>query len=140
MFKITVTPQIKDIDGLRHVNNNAVIDWFELGRNDIFRIFTPDLDLRYENWELILVRTETDYVGQMFFNYNVEIRTYILHIGNSSLIIGHEAWQEGELKAKGKCVLVNFDFINQKKKTIRDEVKTQLLKHLIDEADIGKDI
>ena len=73
MFKITVTPQIKDIDGLRHVNNNAVIDWFELGRNDIFRIFTPDLDLRYENWELILVRTETDYVGQMFFNYNVEI-------------------------------------------------------------------
>lgn len=140
MFKITVTPQFRDIDGLRHVNNNAVADWFEIGRNSIFRMFTPDLDLRYENWELILVRTETDYISQMFFNYDVEIKTYILHVGNSSFIIGHEAWQEGELKAKGKCVLVNFDFINQKKKTIRDEVRTQLLKHLIDEADIGKDI
>lgn len=138
MFKISVTPQIRDIDALRHVNNNAVADWFEVGRNDIFKIFTPTLEMDYEHWELILVRTEIDYLGQMFFNFDVEIRTYILHIGNSSLVIGHEAWQDGEIKAKGKCVVVNFDFIKQEKKTIRDEVRKQLEEHLIDEKDIGK--
>ncbi len=140
MFKIKVTPQFADIDGLRHVNNNAVGNWFEIGRNDIFRMFTPDLDLRYDKWELILVRNETDYIGQMFFNYDIEIRTYILHVGNTSFIIGHEAWQEGELKAKGKCVLVNYDFIKQEKKVINDEIRKQLEAHLINETDIGKDI
>lgn len=140
MFKITVTPQFRDTDGLKHINNNSVADWFELGRNPIFRIFTPDLSLDYKDWELILVHTEMDYLNQVFFNYDVEIRTYILHIGNSSLVIGHEAWQEGELKAKGKCVVVNFDFIKQEKKIIRDEVREQLKEHLIDEENIGKQI
>lgn len=140
MFKITVTPQFADTDALKHVNNNVVGNWFELGRNDIFRFFTPDLDLRDNKWELILVRTEIDFVGQMFFHKNVEIRTYVLHIGNSSLILGNEAWQDGELKAKGKCVLVNYDFAKEEKKTIRDEVKAKLEEHLISESDIGKDI
>lgn len=35
MFKIKVTPRFGDTDALRHVNNNVLGDWFELGRNDL---------------------------------------------------------------------------------------------------------
>ncbi|MGZ7135137.1 MAG: acyl-CoA thioesterase [Methanobacterium sp.] len=131
MFIETVTPRFGDSDGLRHINNIALVEWFEVGRNPIFRMFTPDLDLSYEKWKLILVRTEFDYIGQMFYGRDVEIRNYITHIGNSSFTIGHEAWQDGELKAKGKAILVHFDFIKQKAFPIPDSIRAQLKEHLI---------
>ena len=131
MFIETVTPRFGDADGLRHINNVALVEWFEVGRNPIFRMFTPDLDLSYENWKLILVRTEFDYIGQMLYGEDVEIRSFITKIGNSSFIIGHEAWQEEELKAKGKAVLVYFDFINQKSMHIPNEIRAKLENHLI---------
>ena len=131
MFTEKVTPRFGDADGLRHINNTALVEWFEVGRNPIFRMFTPDLDLSYEKWKLILVRTEFDYIGQMYYGIDVEIRSYITHIGNSSFTIGHEAWQDGELKAKGKAVLVHFDFLNQKSVPIPESIKSQLHEHLI---------
>ena len=136
MFTEKVTPRFGDADGLRHINNTALVEWFEVGRNPIFRMFTPDLDLSYEKWKLILVRTEFDYIGQMYYGIDVEIKSYITHIGNSSFTIGHEAWQDGELKAKGKAVLVHFDFLNQRSMPIPELIKAQLQEHLILEDNI----
>jgi acyl-CoA thioester hydrolase len=138
MFIEKVTPRFGDADGLRHINNIALVEWFEVGRNPIFRMFTPDLDLTYENWKLILVRTEFDYLGQMYYGKDVEIRSYITHIGNTSFIIGHEAWQDGELKAKGKAVLVHFDFLNQRSVPIPDSIRSQLQEHLMLEDNTDK--
>ena len=136
MFTEKVTPRFGDADGLRHINNTALVEWFEVGRNPIFRMFTPDLDLSYEKWKLILVRTEFDYLGQMYYGIDVEIKSYITHIGNSSFTIGHEAWQDGELKAKGKAVLVHFDFLNQRSMPIPELIKAQLQEHLILEDNV----
>lgn len=140
MFKTTVTPSFGDIDGMKHVNNNRILEWFELGGLDIYRYFTPDLDLDYENWKLIMVRKEADFVGQLRFGEDVEIRTYLLKIGNSSFTVGNEVWQNNELKAKGKTVIVHFDYVTQKSVPIPDDVRKKLEEHLISEEEIGKDI
>ena len=126
MFRTTVTPKFGDLDGLRHINNNTLGDWFETGRNELFRIFTPDLKVDYEHWKLIL--------GQ-----DVEIRTHILKIGNSSFTLGQEAWQDGQLKVKGTCVLVHFDFMEQKSVPIPDNIRLQLEEHLIPADEFGKE-
>ena len=140
MFKTKVTPSFGDIDGMKHVNNNRILEWFELGGMDIYRYFTPDLDLDYENWKLIMVRKEADFVGQLRLGEDVEIRTYILKIGNSSFTLGNEIWQDNELKAKGRTVIVNFDYVNQKSEPIPDDIREKLEKHLISEDDIAKDV
>ena len=62
---------------------------------------------------------------------DVEVRSFITHIGNSSFTIGHEAWQDEKLKAKGKAVIVHYDFINQKSMPIPDTIRAQLEDHLI---------
>ena len=136
MFTIKVTPRFGDADGLRHINNIALVEWFEVGRNPIFRIFTPDLDLSYDKWKLILVRTEFDYIGQMYYGKDVKIKSYITKIGNTSFIIGHEAWQDDMLKARGKAVIVHYDFEEEKSKPIPDSIRKILEKHLVSE-DIG---
>ena len=133
MFTTTVTPRFGDTDGLRHINNVALVEWFEVARNPIFRIFTPDLDLSYDKWKLILVRTEFDYIGQMHYGKDVEIKSYITKIGNTSLTIGHEAWQDDMLKARGKAVIVYYDFEEEKSKPIPDSIRKILEKHLVSE-------
>lgn len=134
---MSVTPRFGDIDGLRHINNTVLAIWFESGRTEIFRYFTPDLDLSYEKWKLIMLRTEFDFVDQMFFGSDVEIRTYVLKIGNSSFTIGHEAWQDNVLKVKGKAIIVHYDFLEQKSKRIPDNIREKLEEHLISEDEIG---
>lgn len=138
MLKMIVTPRFGEVDGLKHVNNNVIGEWFELAREELYRYFIPDLDLSLEKWNLILVRNETDFLGQIRYGQNVEIRTYILKIGNSSFTIGNEVWQNNELMAKGKSVIVHYDFINEKSIRIPEDIREKLKVHFLDEMDIGK--
>lgn len=131
MYKTVVTPRFGDIDGLRHVNNTVLAVWFEQARNPIFRLFTPDLDLSYENWKLIMVRTEFDFLGEMYYGEDVEIKTFIEKIGNSSFTMGHEAWQNGKLNVRGKAVVVHFDFIEKKSVPIPESIRSNLEQHLM---------
>ena len=130
MFKIMVTPLFGDTGALQHINNNVLGTWFELARNDIFKIFTPDLSVSYDDWKLIMVKTTYEYLDQMFYGTDVEIRTYVLRIGNSSFTTYHEAWQDGRLCAKGTAVMVHFDFNEQKSIRIPDDIRKELNKHL----------
>lgn len=128
MYKYNITPKFGDIDGLGHVNNTVIPGWFEEARNEIYRYFNPDLSLK--TWNLILARFEVDFISQMFYNGNVEIHTYISHIGNSSFRIYQEAWQGETLCSRGKTVLVHFNFKHQKSETIPDMVRSKLKIHL----------
>lgn len=140
MFKKIVEPSFGDLDGLKHVNNNVLGKWFELGRNDIFRFFTPDLNVDHDVWRLIMLRTEFDFLKQIYFDGNVEIRTFIIKIGNSSFKTGHEAWQNGELKAKGKSIVVQFNFLEQKSVPISEDIKSKLKEHYISEEEFDKGV
>ena len=37
MFTKSLTPRFGDVDGLRHINNTMLPDWFELGRDPLYR-------------------------------------------------------------------------------------------------------
>ena len=134
MFTTTVTPSFGDIDGLGHVNNTVLARWFEMARNPIFRIFEPDLNLSHSVWTLIMARTEYDFVGELFFQYDVEIRTFIERIGTKSFTVYQEAWQENRLCAKGKAVVVHFNFEQKETTPIPEDKKAKLTAHLISES------
>lgn len=129
MFSWTITPRFGDIDGLGHVNNNIVPMWFETARNPFFRFFNPVLDLK--KWDLILVRFEVDFLNQMYYGDDVEVRSWISRIGRSSFEIYQEAWQADKLGAKGTAVLVHFDFTLQKSKPLPEPIRKELENHLI---------
>ncbi|QQO09476.1 acyl-CoA thioesterase [Breznakiella homolactica] len=133
MYATTVTPRFGDVDGLGHINNTVLGNWFELARNPIFRIFRPDLNLSHETWPLIMARTEYDFTDQLFFQYDVEIRTWIYRIGTKSFTTYHEAWQEGRLCVKGKAVVVHFDFLKNKTTPIPEDKRKLLEEHLFTE-------
>ncbi|MCL2142559.1 MAG: acyl-CoA thioesterase [Methanimicrococcus sp.] len=133
MFTITVTPRFGDVDGLGHINNTVPANWFELGRNPIFRMFEPNLNLSYKTWSLIMAHTEYDFIKEMFFQHDVEIRTYVQRVGNKSFTFYHEAWQEGRLCVTGRAVIVHYDFSKKVTTEIPEDVKEKLKEHMIPE-------
>jgi acyl-CoA thioester hydrolase len=138
MFHLTITPQFGNTDGLGHINNIVLANWFEQARTPIFRLFTPDLAINTDKWKLIMVRTEYDFLGELFFGRDVEIKSYILKIGNTSFTIGHEAWQNGGLRVRGKAVLVHYDFNLRKSIPITGDIRDTLNEHLILPEDVDK--
>jgi acyl-CoA thioester hydrolase len=134
MFTTTVSPRFGDIDGLGHINNVVLAEWFELGRNPLFRIFEPNLRVAHGVWPLIMAHTEYDFVGEIFFQHDVEIRTFIGRIGTKSFTVCHEAWQEGRLCTTGSAVIVHFDFIERKSTPIPEDKKKLLAEHLKETA------
>ncbi|MCE5238254.1 acyl-CoA thioesterase [bacterium] len=127
MFTVTVTPRFGDVDGLRHVNNTRLPEWFELGRGPFYRFFCPELD--FERWNLILAHLGVDFQAPMILGHNVEIRTYVQRVGNSSFTTVQEAWQRGELCATGETVIVHYDFAAKRSLPIPDDTRTALLAH-----------
>jgi acyl-CoA thioester hydrolase len=131
MLTLSVTPRFGDIDGLGHVNNTVIPVWFEQARNPIFRFFNPEFN--FEDWNLILARIEVDFIAQIFYNFDVEIRTWISRVGRSSFEVYQEAWQNEKLCAKGKTVLVHFDFKAQKSAEIPHNIREMLDEHMTEE-------
>ena len=116
-----------ETDALGHVGNTTLVEWFEAGRDPVFRFFTPELDLA--NWPLILASYHVDFHAQLFYGKPVTIRTYISRVGKSSFETLQEAWQNGVKCATGTTTLVHFDFKTQRSAPTSDEVKTQLMAH-----------
>lgn len=129
MFTSTIKPRFYETDAFGHVNNTVVSAWFETAREPIFRIFTPEMDIR--KLSLILARTEVDFVAQIHYGHEVILKTAIEKIGNSSFTVLHEAWQKGICTARGRAVQVYFDFETQKSGRLPDAYRLQLAKHLV---------
>jgi acyl-CoA thioester hydrolase len=77
-----------------------------------------------------MAHADYDYVGQLFFEHEVEIRSYISRIGTKSFTVYQEAWQQGKLCTKGNCVIVHYDFVNEKTTPIPEDKKRILEEHL----------
>jgi acyl-CoA thioester hydrolase len=130
MFTDHFKVRFYETDGLAHVSNTVIVGWFESGREPIFKMFTPDLDLH--NWPLILASYNVDFHSQIFYGKPVEIRTYVSRIGNSSFDTYQEVWQDQIKCASGKTTLVRFDFSAAKAVAIEADIKAQLQQHLVD--------
>lgn len=128
MWQDIISPRFSDTDALGHINNTVFAVWFEGARQDVFKIFTPELNVR--QWPLIIASVKLDYHAQTHYGAEVEIRTYISRIGGSSFDVYQEAWQHGVKTVSGTAVLVQFDYAANKAVLISAVQKQQLNQHL----------
>ena len=111
MLSETHKVRFYETDALKHVSNTVVVGWFETAREDIFKMFTPSLDL--DNWPLILASYKVDFIAQIFYGHDIEVKTGISRIGKSSFDVYQEIWQSGKKCASGTTTMVHFDYESQ---------------------------
>jgi acyl-CoA thioester hydrolase len=124
MLSEKLMPRFSETDVLGHINNTVLPVWFEAARVPIFKVFTPDLNPH--QWKLIVAKVEVTFKGELFYGQEVEIKTAIEHIGNSSFVIVQQAWQHGQCCAEGKTVMVRYDFTNKRAQPLSEAERGQL--------------
>ncbi|WP_096189943.1 acyl-CoA thioesterase [Evansella halocellulosilytica] len=129
MFRKRIEPRVSETDGAGHINNTTLPIWFEAGRDEIFKLFTPDLS--FSNWKCVIIKMNVEYLHQIYYGKEVLIKTFISKVKNSSFEVYEEVHQDGILCAKGQAVYVNFNFEKQKAEPIPDGIKEKLNEHLI---------
>lgn len=128
MYKTVITPRVSETDGVGHINNTVLPVWFEAARNPIFSLFTPDHD--FSRWKMVIVKTTLEFVKQIYFGKDVEIHIAVKRIGNSSLELYEELYQQGVLCARNTAVYVNYDLTRQVAERIPNSIREELSAHL----------
>jgi len=134
MFVQSIQPRFAETDALGHINNAVLPVWFEQARTPIFKLFIPKLDVN--KWTLILARIEVEFVQEIFYGTDAEIRTFIEKIGTSSFVCYQEAWQSEKLVAKGRAVMVHFNHTSKKSMPIPELIKEQLSEHFVPNSEV----
>lgn len=130
MLSTLISPRFYETDAFGHINNIVVAGWFETGREHVFRVFTPSLDP--QQLPLILARIEVDFVAQIFYGSDVEIRTGIEKFGRTSFVVVQEAWQNEQLVARGRAVQVYFNHETQQSEPLPDRYREVLANYLVE--------
>lgn len=133
MYKTVITPRVSETDMIGHINNTTLPVWFEAARNPIFSMFTPDHDCK--KWKMVIVKTALEFKKQIYFGKDVTILIWVKTIGNSSLELHEELYQNDELCAKNAVIYVNFDLNKQKSERIPEDIRNELLSHLYSEEE-----
>lgn len=136
MYNTVIEPRVSETDGVGHINNTTIPVWFEAARNQLFKLFTPDNS--FDNWKMIILNMNVDYMDQIYFGINVSVYTWVKKVGNSSLQLYEEIWQDGRLCAKGTVTYVNYNLKDQKSEPIPDTIRTELELHFYQGGEINK--
>lgn len=116
----------RDVDAAGHVNNAVYFSLFEWARTRYW------LDLRgrtdWRGIDFIVARAECNFRRQISIMDRIEIRTRISEIRNTSLTFDYEIRQNagGELAADGKVVVVMFDWDENSKVVIDEELRRRI--------------
>ncbi|HZG70918.1 MAG TPA: thioesterase family protein [Chondromyces sp.] len=131
MHEINVRVRFCETDALGHINNTSYFVYLEEARVCLFDEITKLKDPN--EWEFILASTKCDFISQGYFKQNLTIKSYITNIGSKSFSIGHEIVDSdtGKLIAKGKAVIVYFNFQTQKSEPIPPEIRASLEERLV---------
>ena len=77
-----------------------------------------------------MARMEVDYRAELFYGHDIEIRTYLTRLGNSSFTVTQEARQHGTLTNLGHTVMVQYDHQTKCAKPIEGNLREALTAHL----------
>ncbi len=128
MFSKIIEPRFGDTDALGHINNISIAKWFELARNDLHRLLNPSMDPH--EWNLIMAHSSYDFHAETHYGSDVEVRTFVEKIGNSSFTLRHEVWQKEQKTVTGKTVIVHFDFNDRRPILLTDSIIEKLKEHV----------
>lgn len=131
-FEITLQPRLSETDMLGHINNTVAGVWYEAGRTNVMDLMyktVPEFDQL-----MMAVRTEIDYVAELFYGDDVTVYTGIERLGNSSLVYYQEIWQKDKCCGRARTTLVHVDRQTRRSSRLPDPLRDFLNRYLL-EAD-----
>ncbi|MFQ5950604.1 MAG: acyl-CoA thioesterase [Candidatus Geothermarchaeales archaeon] len=125
-FKASYPIRFRDLDVLGHVNNAVYFTYMEMARVEYYQHLTDKKNL--EGFDLILAHISCDFLKPLTLGDTVEISLWPTEIGNTSFTLEYEIRKKNsrEPAARGRSVMVTYDYQSNMKKPIPDDLRRQL--------------
>jgi acyl-CoA thioester hydrolase len=113
-------------DAFGHINNVSFFIYLEQARIDFF------MDAcNFENindFSFVIASAHCDFKKQAFINQSLVVKTWVSHIGNTSVKLKHKILDQtnDELIAEAEVVLVSFNVAAQKTRPLNEQMKERL--------------
>jgi acyl-CoA thioester hydrolase len=118
-----------DTDRQGHVNNAVFATFFETGRVEM--LYQPSQEFLSDNCSFVVAKTTLELLAEIRWPGRVDIGTGILRIGNSSLVVVANLYQQGQLVATSETIVVQVSNTTKKSFPIAETIKIKLNPFLI---------
>ncbi|MFI4962282.1 MAG: acyl-CoA thioesterase [Legionellales bacterium] len=116
-----------DMDALGHVNNGRYFDYFQEARVEWLR----DNNLSMTgNLGPVVVHVACTYLKPLVYPARITLRTNLHSLGNSSMIMDHDIFQDNVLMAQGTSKVVWVDYTKNKSVPLPDAIRDLFPKSL----------
>lgn len=101
MHETVIKPRISEVNGLDHISNTVIPVWLEEALQEFLLEALQSTTFYY-----MLANLEQNFRREVLHGTPVQIKTGIKKLGNSSVSLIQEVWQNGALAVDSKSVLV----------------------------------
>lgn len=127
MKTLILIPRITEVNQANHISNLAIMAWFENARADISQLL--DNDPNGKEFISVIARIDCQFKSEVFYGSEVEIKTIVAAVGNSSITINQKAFQKGVLAAESTTIIVHFNSNEKCATSIPDTLRKLLLSY-----------
>ena len=121
-----------ETDAGGHVSNTSYFCYLEEARTKFFTGIRYGFEETERENNFILARTECDFISQAYSAQTLTVKSSIEHIGTKSFTLLHEIHEKesGTLIARGRAVVVCFNFREQRSVEISPGLRRTLQQYL----------
>ena len=113
VIETKIQKRFADIDMFRHVNNVHQQAYLDLGKTDYYHSVLG-LDALVHNPTLVIVSVKTDFVGQVRYEDDITVRTWVERVGTKSITLRQQTVCGADtVCTESESVLVCFDLRTQ---------------------------
>lgn len=128
IFSIDVAKRFKDLDPYDHVSNSVVIDYVMEARLRVYH------EMGLSDRALIgqvVARQEIDYRRPILYSVEpLTVEAWFSHVGSSSFTMDFRVWDEGQVAADARTIMVCFDIAARTSRPIPTEFREAINQHL----------
>ena len=130
-FSVVVNLNIEwgDMDALRHVNNIEYFKYFQVARIAYFEKIASDGVLREKRIPLILASTQCKFIYPLAYPDSISVGVRVDAMADQYFTMKYAVVSDKHqrLAAIGDAKVVMFDYVNNKKASIPDEIRKTII-------------
>ncbi len=109
-----------DMDALGHVNNVRYFDYFQQARIEWLEALELDMQ---QTTGPVVVHIACTFLKPVIYPAKLILQSSLHHIGNSSLMMDHDLFQNDQLMAQGVCKIVWIDYVKNKSIRLPEKIR-----------------
>lgn len=119
-----------DTDRQGHVNNAVFSTFLETGRVEF--LYDPENPLLPDGAAFVIAGLTLNFLSEVYWPGRVDIGTGVVKVGNSSITLRQDVFQDGRPVATAETVIVQMDERSRKSCPLTEEAKALLLRYKLD--------